>query len=427
MKSFLVTALEPSANLHLKEVLKAFWAEYGEFELCGIYDENLCAEFEANLKQKSKENLSENSQEILNTNSQKTLNLNSTPNPQEPLNLGDTPNSKGVKINKPLYSSHEFSAMGFVEVLPLIFKAKRAIKELVSLALERQKANSSINSPKPFDAVLCIDSPAFNIPFAKALNAAGVRAKKIYYILPQVWAWKKGRIPIIEANFDELASILPFDGQFFSKSTFVGHPLLDELKEFKDESDFEMILSKEEGKKTLSFLPGSRRSEIKRLMPVFRELALNFKGEKILCVPPFNLARLDELYGDTKGFKVVTNTPQALKKSDFAFICSGTATLEAALIGTPFILAYKAKAIDVFIARLFVRLKHIGLANIMCDFAGKTELNPEFLQNEVSAKDLFEAYRKFDFKEFFDKVSFLKNYLRFGSAKNVAKMLANKG
>lgn len=420
---FLVTALEPSANLHLKEVLKAFWAEYGEFELCGIYDENLCAEFEANLKQKSKENFSENSQEI--------LDLNNAPNPQKPFNLGDTPNLKGVKINKPLYSSHEFSAMGFVEVLPLIFKAKRAIKELTSLALERQNANScensSINSPKPFDAVLCIDSPAFNIPFAKALNAAGVRAKKIYYILPQVWAWKKGRIPIIEANFDELASILPFDGQFFSKSTFVGHPLLDELKEFKDESDFEMILSKEESKKTLSFLPGSRRSEIKRLMPVFRELALNFKGEKILCVPPFNLTRLDELYGDTKGFKVVTNTPQALKKSDFAFICSGTATLEAALIGTPFILAYKAKAIDVFIARLFVRLKHIGLANIMCDFAGKTELNPEFLQNEVSAKNLFEAYRKFDFKEFFDKVSFLKNYLRFGSAKNVAKMLANKG
>ena len=189
----LVTALEPSANLHLKEVLKAFWAEYGEFELCGIYDENLCAEFETNLKKKSKENFSENSnapqnlnlsensklnfqqnlsensqvlnssknletnsqqalnsnensQEFLNTNSQnlnlydkinsqEILKLNSAPNPQEPLNLDDTPNLKGVKINKPLYSSHEFSAMGFVEVLPLIFKAKRAIKELVSLAL----------------------------------------------------------------------------------------------------------------------------------------------------------------------------------------------------------------------------------------------------------------------------------------------------
>ena len=424
--SFLITALEPSANLHLRELLKALSAEFSGadlendaklgngvelenaelenkaglenkvelkneagLEICGIYDERLCDEF--------------------------------------------------AFLNKPLYSSHEFSAMGFVEVLPLVFKAKRAIKELVNLALERQNANSQENlanldtnssqiqkqnSSKPFDAILCIDSPAFNIPLAKALNEAGVKAKKIYYILPQVWAWKKGRIPVIEANFDELASILPFDAQFFRKSTFVGHPLLDEIKDFKSAEQMQSILSKEEHKKIISFLPGSRRSEIMRLMPIFRELATNFKGEKILCVPPFNIARLDELYGDTSEFKVVTHTPQALKKSDFAFICSGTATLEAALIGTPFILAYKARAIDVLIAKLFVRLKHIGLANIMCDFAGKSELNPEFLQNEVSAKNLFEAYRKFKYKPFFDKVSFLKNYLRFGSAKNLAKMLS---
>lgn len=367
MKSFLITALEPSANLHLKEVLKAYKSEFGDFELCGIYDEKLCEEF---------------------------------------------------GTQKPLYSSHEFSAMGFVEVLPLIIKAKRAINKLTNQALQAQ------NSQKPFDAILCIDSPAFNIPFAKSLNKAGVRAKKIYYILPQVWAWKKGRIPIIEANFDVLASILPFDAQFFGKSTFIGHPLLDEIKEFKNEEQMQSIVKKELKEKIIAFLPGSRKSEITRLMPVFRELATNFTGEKILCVPPFNLSRLDSLYGDTQGFKVVTNTPQALKKSDFAFICSGTATLEAALIGTPFILAYKAKAIDVFIARRFVKLKHIGLANIMCDFASKSELNPEFLQNEVRAKNLFEAYRKFNFKEFFDNVSFLKKYLRFGSAKNLAKILS---
>lgn len=367
-KSFLIIALEPSANLHLKEVLKAYELEFGDLELYGIYDENLCKEF--------------------------------------------------AFINKPFYSSHEFSAMGFVEVLPLIFKAKRSMKELVNLALEKQ------NSQKPFDAVLCIDSPAFNIPFAKSLNEAGVRAKKIYYILPQVWAWKKGRIPIIEANFDVLASILPFDKQFFSKSIFVGHPLLDEIQEVKSKEDMQNILSKQEHEKVISFLPGSRKSEITRLMPIFRELATNFKGEKILCVPPFNLTRLNQLYGDTRGFKVVTNTPQALKKSDFAFICSGTATLEAALVGVPFILAYKAKAIDVIIARLFVRLKHIGLANIMCDFADKSELNPEFIQGQVNAKNLFEAYRKFNFKEFFDKVSFLKTYLGFGSAKNLAKILS---
>ncbi|EAI1055766.1 lipid-A-disaccharide synthase [Campylobacter coli] len=361
MKNLLVCALEPSANLHLKEVLKAYKEEFGEFKIYGIYDENLCKEFALN--------------------------------------------------SKPLYSSHEFSAMGFVEILPLIFKAKKAIKELVNLTLSQT-----------MDAVLCIDSPAFNIPFAKALKKANSKTKRIYYILPQVWAWKKGRIPVIESHFDVLASILPFDEQFFSKSIYVGHPLLDEIKDFKNENDIKILLSKSESEKTIAFLPGSRRSEIKRLMPVFRELSRKFKGEKILCVPPFNLEKL-EIYGDIKDFKIQSNTPQVLKKADFAFICSGTATLEAALVGTPFVLAYKAKAIDIFIARLFVKLKHIGLANIFCDFAGKEALNPEFLQEQVNVLNLHEAYNKYDYKAFFDKVHFLKEYLKFGSAKNLAKIL----
>lgn len=361
MKNFLVCALEPSANLHLKEVLKAYKKDFGEFELCGIYDENLCEYFALN--------------------------------------------------SKPLYSSHEFSAMGFIEVLPLIFKAKKAIKELVNLSLT-----------KHFDALLCIDSPAFNIPLAKALKKANSKTKRIYYILPQVWAWKKGRIPIIESHFDVLASILPFDEKFFSKSTFVGHPLLDEIKEFKNQEDINSILSKNDDEKVVAFLPGSRKSEIKRLMPIFRELSLKFNGKKILCVPEFNLKRLD-LYGDINGFEIQSNTPKVLKNADFAFICSGTATLEAALVGTPFVLAYKAKAIDIFIAKLFVRLKHIGLANIFCDFGGKSELNPEFLQEQVNVDNLYNAYNKYDYKAFFDKVDFLKEYLKFGSAKNLAKIL----
>lgn len=420
----LVIALEPSANLHLREVLQCLKEQKKDFEIYGIFDEALCEEF-------------------------------------------------GVLT--PLFSSREFSAMGFIEVLPLIFKAKRAIKELVNLAknlensgenlanvnqksstnefvppnlknisggansfardndtlggansFARDSENSSPqNTPNPLNAILCIDSPAFNIPFCEALNEAGILAKKIYYILPQVWAWKKGRVRAIERNFDILASILPFDSQFFGKSEFVGHPLLDEITEFKDSADFEAILRKNDDEKIIAFLPGSRKSEISRLMPIFRDLAANFTGEKILCVPHFRLKEL-EIYGDLSGFKVKTDTPKVLKNADFAFICSGTATLEAALIGTPFILAYKAKALDVLIARLFVRLKHIGLANIMCDFAQIPALHPEFIQANVDAKALFEAYRKFDFKEFFDKVSFLKKYLQHGAAKNVAQMLVKR-
>lgn len=408
MKTFFVCALEPSANLHLKEILKIYRQEYGKFELCGIFDEALCEEFK--LK------------------------------------------------NKPLYSSHEFSAMGFVEIIPLIFKAKRAIKELTQMLLksemhlvqEKQESSNAKNlqkltnsfatsqSPKttqeikesqtstilqtPINAVLCIDSPAFNIPLAKALKKAGSKVTRIYYILPQVWAWKKGRIPVIESHFDILASILPFDEKFFTKSVYVGHPLLDEIKEFKDKNTQNAILAKKEEQKIIAFLPGSRKSEITRLMPVFRELSQNFKGQKILCVPPFNLKKL-EIYGELEGFVIQSDTPKVLKNADFAFICSGTATLEAALIGTPFILAYKAKKIDIFIAKFFVKLKHIGLANIFCDFADKEVLNPEFLQEEVNAKKLFEAYLNYDYKGFFTKLDFLKEYLKFGSAKNLAKIL----
>lgn len=156
----------------------------------------------------------------------------------------------------------------------MIFKAKQAIKELINLSFTQK-----------IDGILCIDSPAFNIPFAKALKKAGSKIPRIYYILPQVWAWKKGRIPIIESHFDILASILPFDNQFFSKSTYVGHPLLDEIKEFKNQEDINHILSKKDDEKTIAFLPGSRRSEIRRLMPIFKELSQKFKGEKILCIP----------------------------------------------------------------------------------------------------------------------------------------------
>ena len=362
IKTFLVCALEPSANLHLKEILKVYKQEFGDFKLLGIYDENLYDEF----------------------------NLDS----------------------KPLYSSHEFSVMGFIEVLPLILKAKQAIRELVHLTF-----NHEIN------AILCIDSPAFNIPFAKALKKANSTTKRIYYVLPQVWAWKKGRIPVIESHFDILASILPFDEKFFSKSIYVGHPLLDEIKEFKNQEDMDNILSKKDDEKIIAFLPGSRKSEIRRLMPIFKELSVKFKGEKILCVPEFNLKRL-EIYGDVNGFEIQSNTPKVLKKADFAFICSGTATLESALVGTPFVLAYKAKTIDIFIAKLFVKLKHIGLANIFCDFTGKEPLNPEFLQDEVNVLNLYEAYNKYDYKTFFAKVDFLKEYLQFGSAKNLAKILS---
>ena len=339
----LVSALEPSANLHLKEILKNF---EGEFELMGIFSEEL---------------------------------------------------------GTPYMKSSEFSAMGFVEVLPLIFKAKKAMKVMSQMAKEA-------------DAVLLIDSPAFNLPLAKAIKEAGAKAAVTYYILPQVWAWKPKRVSVVERYCDNLASILPFDAKFYSRSTYVGHPLMDEIKLKKT------ILSSS-GK--VAFLPGSRRSEISRLMPVYRELAKKIEAKRLLVVPPFLLDKVDEIYGDVSDFEVVSNTPEALYESDFAFVCSGTATLEAALIGTPFVLAYKAKAIDVFIARKFVKIKHAGLANIMFDFMGKEPLHEEFIQEFATAENLLRAYKSCDRQKFLKGCDELRAYLGYGSSKNVVKILKN--
>ncbi|WP_033916284.1 lipid-A-disaccharide synthase [Campylobacter sputorum] len=340
MKKLLVSCLEPSANLHFKEVLKYL----ENYELKGIFD---------------------------------------------------------PKFGNPYMRSEEFSAMGFVEIVPLIFKAKKAIKEMVKLA-------------KECNHVLLIDSPAFNIPLAKAIKEAGIKTKITYYILPQVWAWKPKRVKKVEAYCDNLASILPFDNQFYTRSIYVGHPLLDEINVFKD---------KDKHCNQIAFLPGSRRSEIKRLMPIFKECAKSINSKKVLCVPHFYENKVAEIYGDVSEFSIQSGTTGILKNSDFAFICSGTATLESALIGTPFVLCYKAKAIDIFIAKLFVKLKHIGLANIFFDFMGKEQLNDEFIQDEVNTRNLLNSYKNYNLDKFVMASKELREYLQNGSAKNVANLI----
>ncbi len=339
--NLLISALEPSANLHLEPLLKAL----EKVEISGIFD---------------------------------------------------------PKFGTPLYSSSEFSVMGFLDVIPKIFKAKEAISEMVFLA-------------KEVDTVLLIDSPAFNLPLAKAIKKRYPNKKIVYYILPKVWAWNRKRVKKVEAYTDIQASIFPFEKKFYKDCIYVGNPLLDEITLLHDNTKTH---------NQIAFLPGSRKSEIKKLMPIFRELKDEIEAEKILVVPSFFKDRdLEKIYGDTKGFKISYDLQKSLSQSDFAFICSGTATLEAALIGTPFVLAYKAKKLDFFIGSMVVKLKHIGLANIIMDFEGKKELHQEFIQDDVTKQNLLNAYKKFN-KEYFTKNSqVLKDILKHGSVKNLTKML----
>ena len=337
----LISILEPSGNLHFKPIFD----ELSSCELFGIFDES---------------------------------------------------------FGKPLLPSSAFSIMGFVDAIPKIKLAKKAIKEMVKLSFE-------------VDTVLLIDSPAFNLPLAKAIKESNPNVKIVYYILPQVWAWKEKRVKKVEKYCDVLASILPFEQQFYNKATYVGHPLLDEISTCKESYEYSDYIC---------YLPGSRKSEIKKLLPIYKDIAKNIDKKSILVIPPhFDEKQIKEIYGDISEFEISTDTHESFLRSEFAFVCSGTATLEASLIGIPLVLAYKAKAIDAFIARRFVKLKHVGLANIICDFEGLEPLHVELLQDDVTSENLLSEYVNMDREKFFQNSQKLRAILKHGSKNEMVKLI----
>ncbi|MDD2356317.1 MAG: lipid-A-disaccharide synthase [Thiovulaceae bacterium] len=312
------------------------------------------------------------------------------------------------ELGSPLVDLSSLAIMGFVDAIKKLRYFFKLSDEMVSLA-------------RDCDKILLMDSSGFNLPLAKKIRKKYPDKEIIYYILPQAWAWKQKRIPVLEKTITHLASILPFEKSYYSKNapiTYVGHPLLDEIKEFKEEVT---------NTNKIAFMPGSRRGEIKKLMPIFRELRKKLDCEAYIIVPKqFSKEELNEVYGTLSEFKIVYDAHQTLRECDFAFICSGTATLEAALIGVPFILSYIAKPLDYFIASRLVKLDYIGLSNIMFDKFKEEALHPEFIQKDVTAQNLFEAYQKFDRVKFLNNSKELRNYLSHGSSKTVAAIIEDK-
>lgn len=311
-------------------------------------------------------------------------------------------------LGVPDYDLSDMAVMGFVDVIfkiPFFLKLK---KEMVKLA-------------KDVDKVLLMDNSGFNLPLAKAIKKAYPTKEISYYILPQAWAWKRGRIPLIEKTCDKLYSILPFEKGYYpkdSKIEYVGHPLLDEIKTFRT------TLSHND---KIAFMPGSRRGEISKLLPIYKEVAKEIAKEAILIIPKhFTDDFIASVYGDISMFTIKKEPYEALLEVDFAFICSGTATLEAALIGTPFILTYKAKPLDYFIGKKLVKLEFIGLANIFFAHMGKKQIHSELLQETVNPQALIEAYLGVNREEFLKNAFLLRDYLQHGSSKNVAKKLCEK-
>ena len=311
------------------------------------------------------------------------------------------------ELGNPNYDISDLAVMGFVDAVKKLRFFLKLNNEMVDLASSADK-------------VLLMDSSGFNLPLAKKIKKKYPQKQIIYYILPQAWAWKKGRIPKIEKYCDKLCSILPFEKDYYNKQqmiSYVGHPLLDEIKYFKDEISTT---------NKVAFMPGSRKGEITKLMPIYREVLKQIDKDAVLIIPKhFTNEYIDEVYGDISAFKISTDAHKTLQEVDFAFICSGTATLEAALIGTPFVLNYIAKSFDYFIAKNLVKIKYIGLANIFFDKMGKESIHKEYVQEAVTAQNLLNEYKNIDKDKFLDNSKILREYLQTGSSINVAKVICN--
>ena len=309
-------------------------------------------------------------------------------------------------LGEPIVDLQSLAIMGFVDAIKKLGFFFKLNSQMLELA-------------KDVDKVLLIDSSGFNLPLAKKIKKKYPEKEIIYYILPQAWAWKKKRIPVLARTVDKLASILPFEPSYYPENApieYVGHPLLDQIKEFKNNLN--------EDVKEIAFMPGSRKGEIRTLMPIFLELIKRLNINATIIIPKhFSQEDISSLYGDISTINISNEAHETLLRADFAFICSGTATLEAALIGIPFILSYIAKPVDYFIASRLVKIEYIGLSNIMFSKFKNRALHPEFIQENVTVENLLSAYNSYDREGFLEHSKELREYLGHGSSAVVAKLI----
>ncbi len=284
----------------------------------------------------------------------------------------------GVRI---MYQLSAMAVVGLTEVIPRIRYIFRALMQL-KMTLTRN----------PPDLLILIDYPGFNLNLAKKAHSLGIPV--LYYIPPQVWAWWQRRIRKIAKRVDRVAVILPFEKEFYRRFglivDYVGHPLLDVPlpKRGKKRIRERLGIPYDRGP-ILGLLPGSRAEEIVRLMPVMIGAAeiISRYYPRLYCILPLaSTVREDLVKPYLKNAKIDitigrSDTKELLKIADLALIASGTATLEAAIMETPMVIAYKVSPLSSILGRFIVTVSNIGLVNLV---AGKT-IVPESMQGRATA------------------------------------------
>jgi lipid-A-disaccharide synthase len=311
-----------------------------------------------------------------------------------------------------------------VELISGISDAFGIVEAVSALSKIRYAFNSSINALKKFkpEVLVLIDYPDFNLRVAKAAKSLGI--KILYYVSPQVWAWRKGRLKKIAGLVDRMAVILPFEEKYYGNAgvrcEFVGHPILEEIESVLGSivpnaelrTNFKSFLGFDAARPLLSLLPGSRPSELNRHLPLMVEVIDQFRrdpelsmGKEYQFCMPLAPNTDEERYGvhlgklKQQGIIIKKgDTVKVLAASDMAVVTSGTATLQAAFIEVPMVVVYKLSPMTYHLGKRIIRVKYITLVNILSGREVVTELiqkraNPEEILKELKRIMLDTAYK----------------------------------
>ncbi len=277
----------------------------------------------------------------------------------------------------------ELSVVGLVEVL----KHYPRLRNLLS------KTKNTLKTKKP-DLLILIDSPDFNLPLAKFAKQRGV--KVLYYISPQIWAWRKSRIKLIQKYVDMMAVVFPFEEKFYLDAgvpvEYVGHPLIKEAKATISKADFLLSNKLDPNKKLIGLFPGSRISEVEKNYPILLSAGYELLQQKqdIQFITPIATTLPDALinkYISESDIKVLTtpeNIYNVINACDVIAAASGTVTLQVTLMKVPMLIVYKISPTTYRIFKRIVKFTYAGIANVIA----KKEISREFIQDYATAKNI---------------------------------------
>jgi len=292
---------------------------------------------------------------------------------------GKQMSAEGVEV---LFPMEHLAVMGIFEVISQVPRIRRIFQHIVQEAASRRPA-----------AAVLIDSPDFNLRLARKLNKAGIPV--LYYVSPTVWAWRRGRLKAVRKHVARMMLIFPFEEEIYKAegipAVYIGHPLLERVKADLSREEFFAGYGLDPGKKLVVLLPGSRKSELRSHGPVLAEAVERIRGSVpaefvLVLAESLERAELEKAFsGRIRGLRIIDRDGySAMAAADIVLSACGTATLEAALLGTPVVAFYRISPLTYHAGRRFVRIRQYSIVNIL---AGKTVI-PELIQGEFTAGNL---------------------------------------